>query len=131
MKNREAQNELCQSTKTPEGSIQVNPSEPVVHSWDPDSSEDYMVMAVRHKNFTELKIAGAQLPICINGKASRVWLNGGSLISLFTIGELKRTLGALSLKTDALSVEDHAFRDNGINPQKLIGTMIVILESNG
>ena len=37
---------------------------PVVHSWDSSSSDgDYMVMAIKHKRVTELKIAGAQLPI--------------------------------------------------------------------
>ena len=33
---------------------------PVVHSWDSISSDgDYMVMAIKHKRFTELKVAGA------------------------------------------------------------------------
>ena len=31
----------------------------VVHSWDSSSSDgDYMVMAIRHKRFTELKVVG-------------------------------------------------------------------------
>ena len=110
----------------------VNSSKPVVHSSDSSSSDgDYMVMAVRHKKFTELKVAGAQLPIRLNGKASRVWIDSGSPISIFTIGELRRTLGASRLKLDALSEDDTAFRDCGNNPLKLIGTMSVILESNG
>ena len=46
----------------------VNLSEPLAHSCDSYSSRDYMVRAVRHKRKTELKIAGAQLPIRINGK---------------------------------------------------------------
>ena len=46
---------------------------PVVHSWDSSSLDgDYMVMAIKHKRSTELKIAGAQLPIKINGKTTRV-----------------------------------------------------------
>ena len=46
---------------------------PVVHSWDSSSSDgDYMVMAIKHKRSTELKVAGAQLPIKINGKSTRV-----------------------------------------------------------
>ena len=33
---------------------------PVVHSWDSSSSDgDYMVMAIKHKRFTELKVTGA------------------------------------------------------------------------
>ena len=66
----------------------INLGESVVHSWAYDSSGAYMVMAVRHKKFTALKIAGAQLPIRINGKASWVWIDSGSPISIFTIGEL-------------------------------------------
>ena len=43
---------------------------PVVHSWDSSSSDgDYMVMAIKRKRVTELKVAGAQLPIKVNGKA--------------------------------------------------------------
>ena len=98
----------------------VNSSKPVVHSSDSSSSDgDYMVMAVRHKKFTELKVAGAQLPIRLNGKASRVWIDSGSPISIFTIGELRRTLGASGLKLDALSEDDTAFRDCGNNPLKV------------
>ena len=110
----------------------LNPSKPVVHSWDSSSSDgDYIALAVRLKKFTELKIAGAQLPIRINGRASRVWIDSGSPVSIFTIGELRRTLGASALKVGALSNEDTAFRDYRNNPIKLIGTMTVILELNG
>ena len=46
---------------------------PMVHSWDSSSSDgDYMVMAIKHKRVTELKVAGAQLPIKVNGKSTRV-----------------------------------------------------------
>ena len=60
---------------------------PVVHSWDSSSSDgDYMVMAIKRKRVTELKVAGAQLPIKVNGKPTRVWIDSGSPISIFTIG---------------------------------------------
>ena len=81
----------------------VSSGEPVVHSWD--SWRDYMLMAVWHKNFTELKIAGGQLPIRLNGKTSQVWIDCGSPISVCTIGELKRTLRPSNLKLVALSTE--------------------------
>ena len=46
---------------------------PVVHSWDSSSSDgDYMVMAIKHKRFMELKVAGAQFLIKIKGKSTRV-----------------------------------------------------------
>ena len=90
-----------------------------------------MVMAMKHKQFTELKAAGAQLPIRVNGKSTRVWIDSGSPISIFTIGELRRTLGASGIKLDALSNEDSAFRDYGNIPLQMVGTMTVTLESNG
>ena len=71
----------------------VNPRK---NSSDIDSSDgDYRVMAVRHKKLTEFKIAGVQLSIGINGRASRVWIDNGSPISIFTIGEQRRTLGGM------------------------------------
>ena len=90
-----------------------------------------MVMAIKHKRFTELKVDGAQLPIRINGKSTRVWIDSGSPISIFTIGDLRRILGASGIKLDALSNEDTAFWDYGNNPLQMIGTMAVTLESNG
>ena len=105
---------------------------PVVHSWDSSSSDgDYMVMAIKHKRSTELKITGAQLPIKINGKSTRVWIDSGSPISIFTIGELRRTLGASGIKLDTLSEEENAFRDYGNNPLQMIGAMAVTLQSTG
>ena len=90
---------------------------PVVRSWDSSSSEkDYMVMAIKHKRVTELKVAGAQLPIKVNGKPTRVWIDSGSPISIFTIGELCKTLGTSGVKLDNLTEDDNAFRDYGNNP---------------
>ena len=86
-------------------------------------------MAIKHKRSTELKIAGAQLPIKINGKPTRVWIDSGSPISIFTIGELRRTLGASLLKLDTLSEEENAIRDYENNPLQIIGAMAVRLES--
>ena len=66
----------------------------MVHSWDSSGSDrDYMVMAVKHKRFTELKVAGTLLPIRLNGKSTRVWIDSGSLISIFTIGSVGNKAG--------------------------------------
>ena len=98
---------------------------PVVHSWDSSSSDgDYMVMAIKRRGVTELKVAGAQLPIKVNGKPK-------SPISIFTIGELRKTLGTSGVKLDNLTEEDNAFRDYGNNPLQMIGTMAVTIQSNG
>ena len=71
------------------------------------------------------------MPIKINGKSTRVWIDSGSTISIFTIGELRRTLGASGIKLDTLSEEENAFRDYGNNPLQMIGAMAVTLQSNG
>ena len=63
------------------------------HSWDSDSLGDYLVMSIRSKNRTALKAAGAKLPIAINGRKTSVWIDSGSPRSIFTIGELRKTLG--------------------------------------
>ena len=53
----------------------VNPTaEKRNRSWDSDSSGegDYLMMAVRAKNQTELRVAQAKLPITINGRKKPV-----------------------------------------------------------
>ena len=41
-----------------------------------------------------MRVAGAKLPIVINWKRARVWIDNGSPISIFTIGEPRKMLGA-------------------------------------
>ena len=129
MNNRESQNELCRSTKTPE-EVRVNPPVKKQRSWDSDSSGDYVVMAIKSRRETELKVAGARLPIKLNGKQTNVWIDNGSPISIFTIGEFKRTLGTAGFNVKAPAPEDDEFRDYGNNPLRLLGTMDVSLETN-
>ena len=60
-----------------------------------------------------------------------MWIDSGSPISIFTIGELRKTLGASGIKLDTLSEEDNAIRDYGNNPLQMIRTMAVTIQSNG
>ena len=79
----------------------VNPvAEKRVRSWDSHSSgeDDYTVMAVRSKTHTELRVAEAKLPIMINGQKTSVWLDSVSPVSIFTVYELRKTLGAAGMK---------------------------------
>ena len=71
----------------------VTDSKAPAHGWDSDSSTEYVVMSIRRKEETELRVAGAKLALRINSKATQAWIDSGSPISIFTIGELKRTLG--------------------------------------
>ena len=108
----------------------VNTPEKRQRSWDSDSSGDYVVMAIKSRRETELKVAGARLPIKINGRQTNVWINSGSPISIFTVGELKRTLGTVGVNVKAPAPEDDEFRDYGNNPLRLLGTMNVSMEMN-
>ena len=92
-------------------------------SWDSDSSGDYVVMAIKSRRETELKLAGARLPIKVNGKQTNAWIDSGSPISLFTIGELKRTLGTAGVNVKAPAPEDDELRGYEKNPLRLLGTM--------
>ena len=76
-------------------------------------------------------MAGARLPIKVNGKQTNVWIYSGSPISIFTIGKLKRTLNTACVNVKAPAPEDDEFRDYGNNPLRLLGTMDVLLETNG
>ena len=64
----------------------VNTTVKKQRSWDSDSSRDYLVMAIKSRRETEIKAAGARLPIKVNGKQTNVWIDSESPISLFTIG---------------------------------------------
>ena len=88
-------------------------------------------MSIRRKEQEELRVAGAKLALKINGKATQAWIDSGSPISIFTIGELKRTLGACNVHLKPLDPKDDQFRDYGNNPLKFLGKMQVTLHSNG
>ena len=88
-------------------------------------------MAIKSRRETELKVAGFRLPIKVNGNQTNVWIDSGSPISIFTIAELKRTLGTADVNVKAPAPEEDEFRDYGNNTLRLLGTMDVSLETNG
>ena len=67
----------------------VNPSEPVAHSLESDSSGDYMIMTVRHTRCTEPKIAEDHLPVRINKKAVYCEKRAGLQYSISTSDKKK------------------------------------------
>ena len=109
----------------------VTDSKAPAHGWDSDSSTEYVVMSIRRKEEEELRVAGAKLALKINGKATQAWIDSGSPISIFTIGELKRTLATANVHLKPLDPKDDQFRDYGNNPLKFLGKMQVTLHSNG
>ena len=75
-------------------------------SWDSDSSADYLVMPIRSKKITEVKMAGEKLPIKINGCKAIVWMDNGPPISKFLIWELQKTLGATGIQLQEVTPKD-------------------------
>ena len=108
----------------------VTDSKAPAHGRDSDSSTEYVVMSIRRKEEEELRVAGAKLALKINGKATQAWIDSGSPISIFTIGELKRTLGACNVQLKPLDPKDEQFQDYGKNPFKFLGKVQVTLHSN-
>ena len=80
----------------------VTDSNAVAHGWDSDSSADYVIMSVRRKQEEELKVSGAKLALKINDYSTQAWIDSGSPVSIFTLGELKRTLGARTVQLHQL-----------------------------
>ena len=58
----------------------VNTPEKRQRSWDSDSSGDYVVTATKSRKQTELRVAGARLPIKTNARQTNIWIDSGSPI---------------------------------------------------
>ena len=58
--------------------------------------------AIKSRSEIELKVAGVRLPKKINGRQTNVWIDSGLQISIFTFGELKRTLGTTGVNLNEL-----------------------------
>ena len=101
------------------------------HSWSSESSDDYMVMAIRRKKETLLKVTGPKLKIHINGHPMNIWIDSGSPISILTLDDLRRTVGRAGINLKQDDVDDDEFRDYSNNRIKMLGRMELELASNG
>ena len=101
------------------------------HSWSPESSDDYIVIAIRRKKETLLKVTGPKLKIYINGHPMDIWSDSGSPISIQTLDDLKKTVGRTGINLKQNDMEDEEFRDYSNNRIKMLGRMEVELASNG
>ena len=54
--------------------------------------DDYMVMSIKKKNVTELKIPGARVQVEVSGRKMWLWVDSGSPVTIFSITDLKATL---------------------------------------
>ena len=91
------------------------------HSWSSESSDDYMVMAIKRRKETLLKVAGPKSKIYINGHPMSIWIDSGSPISLLTLDDLKKTVGRTGINLKQDNMEDDEFRDYSHNRIKMWG----------
>ena len=90
-----------------------------------------MVMAVKLKKETLLKIAGPKLKIYIIGHPMNIWIDSGSPISILTLDNFKKTFGRTGIDLKENNTEDDEFRDYSNNRFNLLGKVDVELASNG
>ena len=78
-----------------------------------------------------MKVAGAKLATKIAGHSTQDWIDSGSPIFIFIIGEIKRTLGKKNMLLQLLDSKDDQIRDYGNIPLKLMGKFVATLQPNG
>ena len=88
-------------------------------------SYDYMVISIKKKNVIELKIPRARVQVEVSGKKVWLWVDSGSPVTIFSMTDLKATLG----KTDILLQEE--FLDYNNNRIHIIGKVAVTMALNG
>ena len=101
------------------------------HSWSSESSDEYMVMAIRRKKETLLKNAGPKLKIYIIGHPMHIWIDSELPISILTLDDLKKTVGRTGINLKQDDMEDDEFWDYSNNRIKMLERMEVELASNG
>ena len=94
------------------------------HSWSSESSDDYMVMAIRRKKETLLKIPYNEHPM-------NIWIDSGSQISILTLDDFRKTVGRAGINLKQDDIEDDDFRDYSNNRINLLGRLELELASNG
>ena len=92
-------------------------------------SDDYMVMSIkRKKNVTELKIPGARVQVAVSGKKMWLWIDSGSPVTIFSMTDLKRTLGKANIQ---LQPSKDEFLDYNNNRIHILGKVAVTMSLNG
>ena len=91
-----------------------------VHSWVSDSKTDYIFMSIKQRKEEELEVAGTKLAFKFNGHSTQFWVDSGSPIPIFIIGDLKRTLGKQNVQLQPIDPKGDQFREYRNNPLKLM-----------
>ena len=87
-----------------------------------------MVMAIRCKRETLLKVAGSKHKIYINGHPMNIWIDSRSPIFILKLDDLKKTVGRTGINLKQDDMEDDEFLDYSNNRIKMLGSMEVELD---
>ena len=92
-------------------------------------SDDYMVLSIkRNKNETELKIPGARVQVEVSEKKMWLWIDSGAPVTIFSIMDLKTTLGKANIQLQPSKDEFLDYNNNRIN---ILGKIAVMMSLNG
>ena len=92
-------------------------------------SDDYMVMSInRRKNETQLKIPGTRVKVEVAGTKMWLWIDSGSPVTIFSMTDLKTTLGKANIQLQPSKDEFLDYNNNRIN---ILGKVAVTMSLNG
>ena len=91
-------------------------------------SDDYIVMSIKKKNVMELKIPGARVQVEVSGKKMWLWVDSGSPVTIFSMTDLKATLGKTNIQ---LQLSQDEFLDYKNNQIHILGKVAVTMTLNG
>ena len=92
-------------------------------------SDEYMVMSIKRKRkVTELKIPGARVQVEVSGKKMWLWIDSGSPVTIFSMTDLKTTLGKANIQ---LQPSKDKFLDYNNNRINILGKVAVTMSLNG
>ena len=91
-------------------------------------SDDYMVTSIKKKNVIELKIPGARVQVEVSGKKMWLWVDSGSLVTIFNMKHLKATLAKSTIQ---LQPSQEELLDYNNNPIHILGKVAVKMALNG
>ena len=81
-------------------------------------SDDYMVMSIKKKNVMEVKIPGARVQVEVSGKKMWLWVDSGSPVTIFSMKDLKATLGKTNFR---LQPSQEEYLDYNNNRMHILG----------
>ena len=88
-----------------------------------------MVMSNKKKrNVTELKIPGARVQVEVSGKKMWFWIDSGFPVTIFSMTDLKTTLGKANIQLKPSKDEFLDYNNNRIN---ILGKVAVTMSLNG